>query len=247
MRAAALTYTFILSLIPLLAVCLSVFSLIIDVKKLSIDFKMLLFRHLTAGAGNVVGQYMDNFLRKVQFKTVGYIGFAALLVIALLLLSNIEDSINRIWSIRRKKKLWKRVLIYNLILFLGPVSVSLSLATTTIVMKYFPHMAVKANLGVILINTLFVCFIYKIFPNKKVNWKWALLSALMVALTCELAKWGYTYYIAKALFYNKIYGSLAVLPVFLIWIYLNWLIFLAGALVTFVLQHRKNWQSQEST
>lgn len=239
MRAAALTYTLILSLVPLLAVCLSVFSLFVDIKRLSLEFKTFLFKHLAAGAGVMVDKQIDTFLAKVKFKTLGYVGFFALLLISLLLLNAVEDSINRIWSIQKKKKLWKRILTYNLLLFLGPVSVSLSLATTTIVMKYFPHLAVKANLGAVFISAILLTLTYKIFPNKKVWWSAALISGILAAVSLEVAKWAYTSYSAKILFYNKVYGSLAVLPFFLIWIYLNWLLFLGGALLTYMLQHYK--------
>lgn len=240
MRAAALTYTLILSIVPLLAVCLSVLSLVFDVKKMSGDFKIFLFKHLAPGTGGLIGNTIDNFLGKVQFKTMGYIGFAALLITALLLLASIEDSINRIWNIQRRKAWWKRVLVYNLILLLGPVSVSLSVATTTIVTKFFPDLLLKANSGVILINTLFLTLIYKIFPNKRVYWWAAFTTGFIVALASEIAKWSYALYTAKTLFYNKVYGGLAALPLFLIWIYANWMIFLSGALLTFMLQHYQN-------
>jgi membrane protein len=128
------------------------------------------------------------------------------------------------------------VLIYNLILLLGPVSVSLSLATTTIVNKFFPQLGLKASLGIVLISTIFITLTYKIFPNKKVHWGSAFLSGALAAVSLEIAKWVYAGYMAKMLIHNKIYGGLAGLPLFLIWIYVNWLIFLAGALLTFMLQ-----------
>lgn len=245
MRAAALTYTLLLSLVPLIAVCLSVFSLVVDVNKLSLTFKLFLFKYLATGAGTAVGRTIDGFLAKVHFKAIGYVGFGLLLLFSLMMLASIEDSINRIWAIRRKKKLWKRVIIYNLILFLGPVSVSLSLATATVVSKYFPQLLPKANLGVLVIGTLFLTLTYKIFPNKKVSWLAALFSGLLVALASELAKWGYAGYMAKMLIHNKIYGTLAVFPLFLIWIYVNWVLFLAGALLTFMLQHYGTFQVNE--
>lgn len=239
-RAAALTYTLLLGLIPLIAVCLSVLSLVVGVKQLSVDFKAFLMKFLVPSAGNQVANLIDNFVSKVQFKTVGYIGFAIVLLTALLALSSIEESINRIWSIRRKKKLWKRFLTYNLILILGPVSVSLSLATTTVVKKYFPQLLLKANLGSMFMFATVVTLTYKIFPNKKVHWRAAIISGWLVAVICELAKLGYARYITKALFYNKVYGGLAAFPLFLVWIYLNWTIFLAGALFCFMLQHYRS-------
>lgn len=242
LRAAALTYTFILGLIPALAVCLSVLSVVFDVRTMTANFKPFLLKHLAAGAGNVVSRYIDVILANVRFKTIGYVGFAALLVAALLLLANVEDSINRIWAIRRKKALWKRFAIYNLILFLGPVSVSLSLATITIVTKYFPQMAVKANLGAVVINMVFLALTYKIFPNKRVSWRAAAISGAAVAIAAEIAKWAYAIYTAKSMFNNKIYGGLAAMPAFLVWVYVNWTIFLAGALLCFMLQHRSSFK-----
>jgi membrane protein len=242
MRAAALTYTFILGLVPALAVCLSIFSVLFDVRRLSGDFKIFLLKHLAAGAGDTVTRYLDLFLANVRFKTIGYVGFAALLIAALLLLSSIEEAINRIWAIRRKKALWARVLIYNMILLLGPICVSLSIATTTIVTKYFPQFLFKANLSTVAVSMIFLSLTYKIFPNKKVSWRAALISGGFVAITAELAKWGYAIYTTKALFNNKIYGGLAALPVFLVWVYVNWTIFLAGALLCFVIQHHSSFK-----
>ncbi|MGZ3692774.1 MAG: YhjD/YihY/BrkB family envelope integrity protein [Bdellovibrionota bacterium] len=239
-RAAALTYTSILGLIPMLAVCLSAFSLVVGVQQLSTGFKGFLMKYLVPSAGNQVATLIDNFLAKVQFKAIGYVGFAAVLLTALLMLSSIEDSINRIWSIRKKKKLWKRFLTYNLILFLGPVSVSLSIATTTVVSKYFPQFHNRANLGALLLSAVLITLTYKIFPNKKVHWRAAAISGLSVALICELAKLVYAAYTHKMMFYNKVYGGLAVLPLFLVWIYVNWTIFLAGALFCYMLQHYRS-------
>jgi membrane protein len=247
MRAAALTYTLLLSLVPLLAVCLSALSLVIDLKQQSTELKRFLFKHLTAGTGNLVGHTIEGFLAKVQFKTLGYVGFACLLLVALLMLASIEDSINRIWSIRQRKRVWKRVVIYNLILFLGPVSVSLSLATTTLVHRFFPQIGPKASLGIVLVISTFLTLTYKIFPNKRVSWGAAATAGFLTAIALELAKWGYAGYMAKMLIHNKIYGGLAGFPLFLIWIYVNWVLFLAGALLTFMLQHHGIFKQKGKT
>ena len=242
MRASALTYNFILSLIPALAVCISIASVVFDLKKYNQDFKNFIIDNLAEGAGNSVTTYVDSFLSKVRFQTIGYVGFASLLFTAILLFSNIEDTINRIWLIRKSKKIWKRVLIYNLIMILGPVSVSLSLAVTALASKFFPHMMVKAHTGVILVNALVLTLTYKIFPNKKVYWWSSVTAGFVVALSIEIAKFGFGVYTAKAMFYNTVYGGLAVLPFFLIWIYVNWTIFLSGALLAFVLQHHRYYR-----
>lgn len=242
LRAAALTYALILAFIPLLAVALSGGSLFIKGRDLNSMLMPFLMQHLAPGSAAKTAQVISRLLGKVHFRAMGYVGFGALLVTSLLLLSSIENSINRIWSIRRKKDLWKRVVIYNLLLILGPASVSATLATLTWISRMFPNYVAKANVGAFLINGLLFAFIYKIFPNKRVSWVASLIAGLLAAGAIDLAKWGYALYTAKALFYNEVYGGLAVFPLFLIWIYVNWNIFLGGALLTYMIQHRQSYR-----
>lgn len=242
LRSAALTYAFILALIPMLAVCLSAFTLFADIGYLNTRFMGFLMEHLAPGSGKAVQGHITAMLGKVEFKKIGYVGFAVLLVIALLLLSSIENAINRIWSIRRHKDLWKRVVIYNLFLVLGPVSISLSIATTAMVAKLFPEYIAKAKLGSVLINWVLLTLVYKIFPNKRVHWSAAFVAALVACFSFEAAKWIYAVYVAKTMFYNKVYGGLAVLPLFLVWVYVNWNIFLGGALFSYMIQHRRSFR-----
>lgn len=242
LRSAALTYTLILALIPMLAVCLSAFTLFWPVQDLNARFMSFLMEHLAPGSGKVVQGHIQALLLKVRFKAIGYIGFGVLLVIALLLLSSMENAINRIWSIRRHKDLWKRIVIYNLLLVLGPVAIALSVVSTSMVSKFFPHYLAKANAGSTVINVVLLTLIYKIFPNKRVHWSAAFVAGLLACGTIELAKWIYAVYAAKAMFYNTLYGGLAVLPLFLVWVYVNWNIFLGGALLSYMIQHRRSFR-----
>jgi membrane protein len=242
LRAAALTYAMLLAFIPILAVALSGGSLFIKARDLNTMLMPYLVQHLAPGSAVKVGQLINNLLGKVHFKAMGYVGFGALLITSLLLLSSIENSINRIWSIRKKKDLWKRVVIYNLLLVLGPASISASLATLTWISHLFPAYVARANLGAMLINGVLLTFVYKIFPNKKVSWIAAFVAGVAAAGAIDLAKWGYAIYTTKALFYNEVYGGLAVVPLFLIWIYVNWNIFLGGALLTYMIQHRQSYR-----
>ncbi|MCO5143525.1 MAG: YihY family inner membrane protein [Oligoflexia bacterium] len=237
LRSAALTYVFILSIVPIFAISLSFFSLVFDSSSYSLGFKNFLMKHLTIGTGSVIIHYIDGFLSRVEFKSIGYIGFLVFMIIALIMLSHIEDAINRVWGIEKKKALWKRFFIYNALIVLGPISVSISLANLSLVSKIFPHLIVKLNIAVILINAILLGLSYKVFPNCKVKFHWAILSGLLTALLVEAAKYGYAVYMVKALQYNKIYGGLAAIPLFLVWIYINWMLFLNGALLTYVLQN----------
>lgn len=240
MRAAALTYNFILGLVPAIAVCMAVVSAFIDVKSVSTQIKSFLLKNLTAGTGYTASTYLDKFIGNIRFSTIGYAGFSALFLTSLLLLSNIETSMNHIWSIEKNKKLTVRLLIYILMIFLGPICLATTISATTLAKAYSPHLLSKAHFGTITVSILLFSFLYKVMPNTKVKSSWAILCGILMALASHGAKLGYAKYTAKAIFYNQIYGGLAALPLFLIWIYLNWTIFLAGTLLNYVLQNRNS-------
>jgi membrane protein len=205
-----------------------------DLKSMLMPF---LVQNLAPGSVEKVGNFISESLVKVHFKAMGYVGFGALLFTCLLLLANVENSINRIWSIRKKKELWKRAVIYNLLLILGPASVSLSLSTITFVGRMFPKYLARANIGAFLIDVALFGFIYKVFPNKRVDWFATLIGAVSAAVACESAKYGYAIYTQKALLFNEVYGGMAIVPFFLVWVYVNWNIFLGGALLSYMVQH----------
>ncbi len=239
MRSAALTYTTMLAMIPLIAVGLAAVTALVDVRSYSQDLRMFLLKNLTAGSGNLVSQYIDQILNKVRFRTIGIVGFSSLVVTALLMISSVESTLNRVWSIRKPKDIFSRFALYNLFLLLAPISVAASIAATTFVVKFFPGKVFQAQITAVIITTVFVTFVYKLFPNTKVHAGWSLLCAFLVAFLIEVAKVGYGFYTSKALIYNKVYGGLAVLPLFLLWLYLNWNIFLGGSLLNYALQNRK--------
>jgi membrane protein len=236
--AAALTYTTTLSLVPALAVVFAALGLLVDFKTLNHDMKDFLYKNLATGTGSQVVTYLDTVMSKVRVRTLGVIGFGSFLVTSLMMISNVETSINRIWGIRYPKRFWRRFAVYNLFLIVGPVCAAVSISVSTIVLKFFPQMLFPANITSVLVTTIFVGTVYKMFPNRKVNWFWAIAAALFVAAALELAKWGYSIYTAKALSKNKIYGGLAVMPFFLVWIYVNWILFLSGALLHYLLEKR---------
>ena len=199
LRAAALTYALILAIIPLFAVALSGGSLFIKGRDLRSMLMPFLVQNLAPGSVEKVGNFISDSLAKGHFRAMGYVGFGALLFTCLLLLANVENSINRIWSIRKKKDLWKRAVIYNLLLVLGPASVSFSLSTVTFVGRMFPRYLARANIGAFLIDILMFGFIYKVFPNKRVHWFATFVGAFSAAFACEAAKYLYAIYTHKAL------------------------------------------------
>ena len=242
MRAAALTYTFILGVVPAIAVCLSIFSFFVDIKQKQSQLRTFILQSLTTGTGNILIKHLDEVIQNVRFRTIGYVGFIALLFASLMLLSSVEASINQIWRIRSKKKLWKRVFVYNMILVFGPICLSLSILASTVVNQFSPALLAQAHFSALAINAVFLTLIYKILPDTKVNLFASIIAAITATLAGELARHAFTSYTAKAMLYNQLYGSLAALPFFLIWIYLSWMIFLGGVLLNYMIQNRNQFK-----
>lgn len=238
LRAAALTYTLILGLIPAIAVSLAILSVYFyDISQLKQELKLFLLKSLATGTGTAVTNAIDLFLSKVRFRTIGLVGMSALLLTSIFLISALENSVNMIWHVQKQRVFWRRVALYLLFLILGPLAAAISLLGSTYVTKFSKGIWLPANIGTIAITAILFFALFKTLPNARVKNSWAALSALLTAAALETAKWGYAIYTAKALFYNKVYGSLAALPLFLIWIYLNWTIFLSGTQLNYMLQY----------
>jgi membrane protein len=152
----------------------------------------------------------------------------------------IERVFNRIWRVKAERSWTRRILVYWAILTLGPVLVGVSLSMSThVYMATSDLVGDLPLLGALLYTTLSVAattasftLMYVVVPNRQVDWRDALWGGLMAALFFELAKRGFAVFITQFPTYSRIYGALAALPLFLLWIYLSWMITLVGALFT---------------
>lgn len=240
MRAASLTYTFILSLVPAIAVCLYLVSYFVDIQSIQLDVKNYIISNLAAGFSESIAVYIEGFLNNTGFRSMGIYGFVTLFVTSSLLIATIEDAINFVWQIPISQSIWRRLITFFVLIIFAPFVLLFSLFVTGLVGKFFPHYSIPANLGSVLMMLLLFTFIYTFVPNTKVKLKHAFFAAIFSTVASLLAKSGFDYYTTKTAFYKTIYGSLAVLPIFLIWVYLNWLIFLAGSQLSFFLQNRND-------
>ena len=156
------------------------------------------------------------------------------------MIATIEREINAIWGIGVRRPMARRVLVYVLGATLGPVLVGASISVTTWIFTQslaavpmevtLAHFAVKAL--PLVLSTLALALLYALVPNRRVPWRHAFAGAFAAALAFEGAKHGFAVYVKNVPTYELVYGALAALPVFLIWIYVCWLIVLAGAAIT---------------
>lgn len=196
-----------------------------------------------------VDQIMTDLVDKVSnisFKGIGAVGMGLLIWAALSLMVTIEQSFNRIYGTPTGRPWHLRIAIYWAVITLGPVLLFVSLYLTNQAVAMFSSVGVLS--GIMRQVTRFTAFaaswmllflLYVLMPNTKVNWRSAAAGAFVTAILYETGKWGFQLYVDKAVPYAKLYGSLGLVPLFLFWVYLTWLIVLFGLELTYTLQAMK--------
>lgn len=242
--AASLTFTTLLSLVPLFTIALTLFSAFPVFESYSSQIKLFLLNNLMPDmATKVITQYMQQFTDSAMRLTA--LGIALLAVAAMLLLLTIEHAFNAIWRVNRPRPLLKRLVIYWAVLTLAPLLVGASLALTSwlvgLSMGYAKHVPVF-GVGILkLLPVLLTCMAFAMLfyfvPNRYVPRTHALIGAAVAAVVFESMNHAFGYYISHFPTYKLVYGAFASVPIFLMWIYLSWLAILVGAVITASLSH----------
>ena len=246
LRASALTYLTLLSLVPLLAVIYSVVDLVSGNAPFHQGVQKYVNDQLGIGAGAAISVTLTEFTSKATVKTLGAIGFAVLLFSSLSLLWNIESAFNHIYAVKRARSAVQRLLKYWAFLTLGPVLLSASIAVTWKIGQmqeahghghagHSEVLHVLAALSSVAITYAGFGFLYKVLPSARVRIRSALSAAFIAGSAWELAKFVFAELSSRLVQVHKIYGSVAVLPIVLSWIYISWLICLSGCRFAYAL------------
>ncbi|MDY6993496.1 MAG: virulence factor BrkB family protein [Pseudomonadota bacterium] len=237
--AAALTYTSLLSLVPLLTVGFSILSAFPVFKSLGEDVQDFIFTNFVPASQEMIQNYLLRFAEQAsQLTTMGII---FLLVTALLLMKTIDEALNDIWEVSERREGISVFIVYWAVLSLGPLLIGISLAVTSYVVSLPLISDVAQNPTVaqlrllimpFLLTTVAFTLIYVVIPNRPVRLRHSFIGGLLAALLFEIAKKAFAFYVTQFATYELVYGTLAAIPIFLLWIYVSWLIILLGAEVT---------------
>lgn len=235
-NSASLTYTTLLSLVPLMAVGLSVLSAFPVFDKVQVELQEYIIQNFVPAAGDAVQAYLQQFTSNVSRLTGIGIGF--LVVTALMLMSRIDQAMNAIWNVRRRRKPLTGFLVYWAVLTLGPLMVGIGL----IVSSYLTSLLVLGDAATgldlkqkllrilpFLLEVGAFSLLYLVVPNRSIRYRHALTGAVVAALMFELAKKSFAYYVTHFPTYTTLYGAMAAIPIFLIWVYASWVMVLIGA------------------
>jgi len=208
---------------------------------------------LTSHLQRAVDQIFD-YVDRTDFTTLGTFGIIGMVLAALGVLGSIEQSMNVIWQTTTGRALGRKIIDYMALMILLPISVNLALATaatlqspalhahiqTILPMLWLERLVFKALPIAMLIITF--SLLYQFLPNIKVEFLPALAGALFGGLTWFWVQIIYVKLQIGVARYNAIYGSFATLPLFFLWIYVAWVVFLLGAEVAFAFQARRHYQ-----
>lgn len=230
-EAASLSYTSLLSMVPLLAVVFGVASIFPVFQQWSEQLQAFVFSNFLPASGYQIQLYVAGFLESVGKLTLT--GTLFLIVTALLLMVRVERAFNLIWRVPTARSIANRVVMYWAVLTLGPLALGAALALSA--QPVFEQMAVGAAthsnwraLGVFSLSWLAFTLMFLLVPNRRVHLSQAAVGALLSAILFGLAKKAFVTFVANASF-NVIYGALATIPIFLFWLYLVWIVILLGA------------------
>lgn len=237
--AGSLTFTTLLSLVPLLAVSFALFTRFPVFQR----FEQAIERHLLQGLlpaelSRTVLHTLHQFAANASGLT--WLGSVFLLTAALALLLTIENALNQMWLVTRNRPLLRRLGLYLVMLAVGPPALGVSLwATSTLIGASLgwigtlpPSFAFVLDMGPLLLATLVLTALFRFVPNTTVPLGDALLGGLLGGIAFELGKRGFAAYLVKLPTYRTVYGSFATFPMFLLWMYFSWLVTLLAAMVT---------------
>ena len=230
-----LSYVTLLSMVPLLAVVFSFFSIFPVFEKLKEEVEEFVFRNFVPALGDVVQEQILSFVENATRMTP--LGLLVLLIVAVLLLSSIDHTLNQIWHVRKNRGLIVSYSIYLVVLITSPVLLGTSLAATSYLVSLSGIEVGSALFAIKLLlsslpflgSFLFFLLLYIIVPYTKVHFWSAVSGALIATLLFEISKSAFALYFINFPVYQVIYGALAVIPLLFIWVFISWVVVLVGA------------------
>ena len=251
LKATALTYYTLFSIVPIIALAFAIAKGFGFEQSLQQDL-LLKFQDQK----DILTQafvYADKMLANTKGGLIAGVGIVLLLWSIIKLLSSIENSFNEIWEIKRDRTWTRKITDYLSIMLIGPIFIILSGGLTVWLKTGLDTVASNVEIispATVVLLKLFAfglmwgmfIFLYMALPNTKVTFKGAAMGSLIAAILFELLQWAYVSSQIGVASYNKIYGSFAALPLFLIWVQYSWFVVLFGAELTFAHQNVDHYE-----
>lgn len=237
--AGSLTFTTVLALVPVLTIAFAIFTAfpVFNTFRASLEAYFIKSLMPKAIASTIIG-YLNQFAAKSR--GLSAVGGVILVLTAVTMMSTIDRVFNQIWRVKNTRPMAQRILVYWAIITLGPLLIGVSITVTSYVFTATGGVVTSLPvIGAIIYTVISVALtavaftlLYMAVPNRLVDWRDAAWGGFFAGVAFEIAKRLFAAYIVKFPTYTVVYGAIAAVPIFLVWIYLFWMITLFGALIT---------------
>jgi membrane protein len=259
--ASALSYTSIVSLVPLTAVALVIFSGFPIFSSVRERLLNLILDNFAPDVGDEAAKWFAFAATNAAQTTA--LGIVVLVASAILLLATIEDQLHLIFRVTVQRSWGQRLLVYWTVLTLGPLLLGVALsvsgdldgwfsaAAPSLTGRFSPAelmpgtvAAARASVSQLLrllpmaMEVLAITMLYCLIPQRTVRWSAGLFGAVVAVALLQVLKLGFSLFVGHLSTYNKVYGALAGVPIFLLWMYIFWIAVLLGAELTASLDRR---------
>lgn len=242
-KSASLTYTTLLSIVPVLTLVLVILSSVPQLADAKESIQQMIYSNLLPSSSFQVSQYFNDFANKSSNLTI--IGMIALFITTIMTLFTIESTFNEIWKVEKKQTTVISLLRYWAIITLAPLLLGSAFIVSSTVQSlsflnqqiagYAINWAVWVQIGSVAVMTLGFVLMYWFIPRCQVKFKYALIAGVVTGIIFELLKQTFGFIVQNFTSYEKVYGAFAVLPVFLMWVYLSWNVVLLGVQISYCL------------
>lgn len=249
--SASLSYTSLIAIVPLFAIGLAIFSAFPGFVAIKEQFQDFILKNFVPDIEQEISHYFVDFLNATaQMTTIGVIG---LVITSILMLSTIENSLNFIFKVYKPRNIKTKITLYWTVITLGPLLLGTAFSLKSYLFtlqKFMPDDIVTSpfflsGLLPTLITMLTLIMVYVLVPNKKVKFTNAVIGSITAVILFWFLRKGFGLIILKSATYKTIYGALATLPIFLIWMYLAWAVVIFGAVVTAALEEFQQQEGRE--
>ena len=238
--AAALTYTTLFALVPVLTVIYAILSAVPALHEWGGEINTKMLSYVMPEGSEQISEYLLAFSQ--QARRLTWVGVLFLFVTSLMLLRTIEIQFNKIWNVDKPRSGLQTFFRYWAVLTLGPVFIIGTLAASSLIVSLPLITNLESTPFFVrmipwFFSTAALTAMYMLVPNCRVPWRNALIAAIIIALILELGKFLFTRIIGLFPSYKLIYGAFAAVPLFLLWTYMAWMLLLLGAELSYALSH----------
>lgn len=234
--AGSLTFTAVLALVPMLTIAFAIFTTFPLFNTFRKSLEAYFIQSLMPkGISSIILGYLNQFATKAT--RLSAVGAIALIATAVAMMLTIDRAFNQIWRVKASRPFAQRIVVYWAVVTLGPLLVGMSISVTSYlfpstkgVVRDLPLLgSMFYTLVSVLLTTGAFTLLYIAVPNRLVDWRDAAWGGLLAAVAFEIAKRIFVVFVSKFPTYTIVYGALAAVPIFLVWIYVSWLVVLLGA------------------